>query len=424
MVAKRGLRNRGFYLGLVGVVWSLAGGIGPLLGGALTQYVSWRWNWWINLPISGLSFLILCTCLHVHNPRTSLLRGIKSVDWIGISLILGTSLMILIGLNLGGVISPWGSPKVTCLIVFGLFICIIFALYESRFAQNPIMPVQILRKRSNTASLLVCFMHGFVRLNSVIDTKAYREQVNVSSWYFLPLYFQSVKGSSPLHSGLLILPISCLQSTVSVAAGALINRTGRYLELIWIGMAITSLGFGLFIKLDVKSSLVEVVILEIVAGIGVGLVFQPPLIALQSLVEPDDVAAATALMGFVRSLSTAISIVVGGAIFQSQMQTHYKKLLTILPLDIAQKFSGNSAAANVKLIETLTSVQKAVVKDCFSQSLSSMWILYASVAVLGLVISTFISRQKLSTEYVETRTGLEKSPGHDTSPTTISSEQA
>jgi MFS family permease len=154
----------------MGVVWSLAGGIGPLLGGAFTQYVSWRWNWWINLPISGVSFLILCFCLHVHNPRTNLLAGALAVDWLGILFVLGMSLMFLLGLNLGGIISPWGSPKVVCLLVFGFLASIIFALYEAKFAQNPIMPMRILRKRSNIASLLVCFMHGMVSSDLLLSS--------------------------------------------------------------------------------------------------------------------------------------------------------------------------------------------------------------------------------------------------------------
>jgi len=230
----------------------------------------------------------------------------------------------------------------------------------------------------------------------------------MSSWYFLPLYFQAVKGASPLQSGLLILPITVVQAVVSVAAGGFIRYTGRYLELIWIGMAGTCLGFGLFIKLGVNSSLVEIVLFEIVAGVGVGLVFQPPLIALQSLVAQEDVAAATALLGFTRSFSTAVSAVIGGVIFQNQMQANYKKLLYILPGDVARKFSGNVATANIKVIATLTGVEKMAVQKLYAESLSTMWILYSSIAGLGLVLSVFITKQNLATEHVETRTGIEK----------------
>ena len=173
-------------------------------------------------------------------------------------------------------------------------------------------------------------------------------------------------------------------------------------------MTLTSLGFGLFIKLNVNSSLVEIVFLEIVAGIGVGLGFQPLIIALQSSVEQSDMAAATAMMGFARSLSTAISVVIGGVIFQTEMQAQYGKMLSVLPLDIAQKFSGDTATANIKFIETLKPMQKLFVMECYARSLRTMWVFYASVAVLGLVLSIFISRQSLSTQHVKTRTGIEK----------------
>lgn len=105
---------------------------------------------------------------------------------------------------------------------------------------------------------------------------------------------------------------------------------------------------------------------------GIGLVFQPLIIAIQSSVEHSDVAAATALMGFVRNLSTAISVVIGGVIFQSEMQAKYKDMLSILPMDIAREFSGDSAAANVKLIGTLTPMQQLLVKKCYARSLRSM----------------------------------------------------
>ena len=186
----------------------------------------------------------------------------------------------------------------------------------------------------------------------------------------------------------------------------------RYLEMIWIGMAGTCLGFGLFIKLGLDSSLAEIVLFQIIVGIGVGLVFQPPLIALQSLVKHDDVAAATALLGFVRSLSTAVSVIIGGVVVQNQMQAHYKQLLLALPLDIAQKFTGNDALANVKLVGALTGTQKMKVQQSYGESLSSMWILYVSVAALGLVLSTIISKQHLSTEHIETKTGLGTREAH------------
>jgi hypothetical protein len=162
--------------------------------------------------------------------------------------------------------------------------------------------------------------------------------------------------ATPPRSGILILLITFVQATVGVAAGTFIHRAGRYLELIWVGMAIPTLGFGLFIRLKVDSLLAEIVTMAIATGLGVGLAPQPPLIALQSLAKSDDIATATALFKYIRSLSTSVLIVIGGVIFQNEMQAHYNQFQSFLPASIAQTFSGDMAAANINAIRALSQV--------------------------------------------------------------------
>jgi MFS family permease len=156
------VRNRSLYLGLLEFVWAFAAGIGPILGGAFTEYVSWRWNWWINLPIQGTAFLLLLLFLDVHNPRTKVMDGIKAIDWFGCVTMLGLILMLLLGLDFGGETFSWNSPTVICLIVFGALMSLFFIYSEKRLAKYPLMPLTIFSHRSNIASLLVCTIHGFV----------------------------------------------------------------------------------------------------------------------------------------------------------------------------------------------------------------------------------------------------------------------
>lgn len=119
-------------------MWCLAGGVGPVLGGAFTQYASWRWCFWINIPVSGITFILLVLFLDVHNPKTEILDGVKAIDW-------------------------WGSfSKVICLIVFGCLMSILFIFSEKRLARYPLMPLSLFRNPSNVASLVLCFVHGFV----------------------------------------------------------------------------------------------------------------------------------------------------------------------------------------------------------------------------------------------------------------------
>lgn len=156
------MRSRSLYLGLLEVMWALAGGIGPILGGTFTELASWRWNFYINLPICGLAFILLFFYLDVHNPRTNAMDGIKAIDWLGSLSILGLTLMLLLGLDFGGTVFPWSSPRVIVLMVVGCLMSLVFVLCEKRFAKYPVMPMQLFKNSSNIASLLVGAAHGFV----------------------------------------------------------------------------------------------------------------------------------------------------------------------------------------------------------------------------------------------------------------------
>ncbi|KIW10709.1 hypothetical protein PV08_11673 [Exophiala spinifera] len=180
------------------------------------------------------------------------------------------------------------------------------------------MPFNLLKAKS--FPLIVCFVHGFV---------------NMSSWYFLPVYFQAVRGVSPTRSGILIMPIIVVQAVIGLAAGAVTYRFGWIRPLILVGMALTSLGFGHFINLDTSKFLAFTLLIEVVAALEVGTTFQAPLIAYQSVVGAADVAVAMALFAFIRSLSTSISMVVGGIVFQNGMSLQSDHLSRILGLHAA-----------------------------------------------------------------------------------------
>lgn len=160
-------------------------------------------------------------------------------------------------------------------------------------------------------------------------------------------------------------------------------------------MFLSTLGFALLTMLSPTSPHSTVVVFELIAGLGIGMVFQPPLIALQALVSNDDVAVATSLFGFIRSLSTSVSIVIGGLVFQNRMQAHHGFLKGVLSSAQADLFSGKNAAANVDLIDSLDNTQQAIVKEVYAMSLSTMWILYASVAGVGLVLSFGLDKKAL-----------------------------
>ncbi|CAO2656807.1 Nn.00g056100.m01.CDS01 [Neocucurbitaria sp. VM-36] len=386
------MRDRGAYFGIIGGVWALASSLGPVVGGLFTQKVSWRWCFYINLPFDGVAFLIILFFLDIKTPKTPLRKGLKAVDWLGALTMVSGTIMLLLGLEFGGITHPWDSATVLCLIIFGAVTIGLFFLVEWRLAPYPLMPLDLFSKRSNLAALGVCFFHAFVF---------------ISGSYFLPLYFQAVLGATPILSGVYLLPTALSLSFLSAFTGIFIKKTGQYLPMIWFGMFMMTLGFGLFIDFDVNSPWAKIIVYQIITGIGVGPNFQAPLIALQSLVPKRDIATATATFGFTRNLGSAISVVIGSVIFNNEMKLKQSQLASTLGPQTASSFGGGSAGANIGLIQSLSDDHKAVARKAFADSLSTMWILYVAFAVVGLVVSLLITRNKLDKEHEETKTGIE-----------------
>ncbi|KAI4195344.1 MAG: hypothetical protein LQ350_007270 [Teloschistes chrysophthalmus] len=351
------MRDRGKYFGMIGGVWGLASALGPILGGVFTEKVSWRWCFYINLPFDGIAFAIIMFFLDIETPKTDLLAGLKAIDWLGSITIVAGTIMFLLGLEYGGVSHPWTSAIVICLIIFGLFTIVLFFLNEWKLAIYPVMPLRLFKYRSNIAALVVCFCHG---------------TTFISGAYFLPLYFQAVLGASPILSGVYTFPFVLSLSFVSAAVGVFIKKTGQYLPPIWFGMFFMTLGFGLYIDLPSTPSWSRIIVFQIIAGIGVGPNFQAPLIALQTLVKPRDIATATATFGFTRNIATSISVVIGGVIFQNGMSRRQSTLAAGLPPDVADFLGGGSAGAATDVVKNLPAAEKKVANQVYTESLKTI----------------------------------------------------
>ncbi|KXH50565.1 multidrug resistance protein fnx1 [Colletotrichum nymphaeae SA-01] len=385
------MRQRGVYFGVMGMVWAVSSAIGPVLGGVFTSKATWRWCFYVNLPISGIGFVVLFFVLKLHNPRTPVAQGLKAIDWVGTLTIIGGTLMFLFGLEFGGVQYPWSSPTVICLIVFGIVTIGIFAVNEWKYARYPVIPMHLFRSWSNMAAFATAFCHAFAF---------------ISGSYWLPLYFQGVQGVSSLLSGVYLLPYVLSLSLMSAVAGVLIRKTGNYVYLIVGGMLVTTVGFGLFHDLPLDRNFTKIILYQIVAGLGIGPNFQSPLIAVQTSVEPRDIAAATSAFGFIRQMGTSISVVIGGVVFNNEMQRQYPRLREELGPELANMLSGSSAASSVGVVADLQGEQGQIARGAYLSSLRTMYIVYVAFAGLGLVLSLFVRQVQLSKKHTEHKTGL------------------
>lgn len=301
--------------------------------------------------------------------------------------------MLLLGLDFGGATFPWSSPKVICLIVFGAVMIGVFIFSEVRLAKYPLIPVSIFKNKSTRAALGVAFCQG---------------AVFIGVEYYLPLYFQSAKGASPLRSGVLLLPDEISEAAMGILSAVIIHQTGRYREIMWVGTLLMTIGLGLLIKFQTNTCIAEIVGFQLVAGIGAGLLFQPPLIAVQAMSSQADTATATGTLGFVRNIATSLSVVLGGIVFQNGMEARVPSLRdTGLSPALIESFSHGNAAASVEIIDTIKDeAQRRAVKDAYAWSLRNLWIMYTGIAAVGFVLSAFISHADLSKDHTETKTGI------------------
>ncbi|KAI0436061.1 major facilitator superfamily domain-containing protein [Xylaria telfairii] len=339
------LRDRGLYLAITSIIWAIGSAVGPIIGGVFATKLNWQWCFWINLPIGAVVFVVLLFFLKLPSPNASVLDGLKAIDWIGSGLCLGGTVMILLGLDFGDVILPWSSATIINLIIFGTVVIGIFIVNEWKFAANPVIPLRLLSSWSKAATYGV-----FAQL--------------------------SVLGVDALTSGLYLLPLVVSCSLSAACAGVSIQRTGKYRAPMYVVQVLLTLGVGLFIYVEFEQDLTKLFIFEVLTGVGVGLNIEAPIIAAHASTTVRDTAAVIATMGFLRSIATAISVVVGG---------------------LASQFDGENAAANVESIATLANYQQIV---------------YVAFAGLASFLNLFVKIHHLSSVREDPVLGVKRDKSH------------
>lgn len=387
------MRERPKWYAFVGLTWAVASGVGPIVGGAFTEAVTWRWCFWINLPLDGVSLALLIFFLKLETPKTKLIDGLKAVDWLGGLLIVGGVVTFLYGFESAGVTNPWDSAFVLCLIIFGAVMIGLFFVVEWKFAKYPIMPLRLFKDTSNMAAYGICYLFGFVF---------------IAQSYYLPLYFQTVMGLSPILSGVTLFALVVPLSITSIATGILIKKTGRYQEIIWVSGVFFCVGAGLLINLPAHRDWTKVIIYQVIAGIGTGPLFQAPLIALQGHLKGYDAAVGTATYGFIRNIATSMSVVLGGVVFQNELRNRQPELEQVLGPQRAAQFAASSFGSTVGELKTLPPNQRQALDRAYAGSLSTMWIFYVAFAALLIIVSLFVTKVELSKTHEKTKTGVEE----------------
>lgn len=358
------LKDRAKYYGLTGIVWGIASAIGPVLGGVFVQTIGWRWCFYINLPFDGLAIIVLFFVLKVEVEREPVLQGLRTLDWTGLVLIIAGSILFLYGLEIGATnAEPWSAPIVVCMMTIGLALLVVFMVWEARFAAKPVIPGRIFSKATNMAAFVLACLHSLCF---------------ISFDFFLPLYSQVILGLSPLISGVtlfaLIVPLSCMP----VVGSIFIRKTGNYVILCYVGATLMTLGSGLFISFKTEREWAKIITFQVITGIGAGLLFQTPLIALQNYLHQADMAAAMSAYNFLRNLCTSISVVIGSVLIQHSLPAGS----SITSLHSTQKTSAGHETVEI------------VSKKQYMNGLRNMWIFYTAICGIMLAACVFIKQKR------------------------------
>ncbi|HEX4174301.1 MAG TPA: MDR family MFS transporter, partial [Acidimicrobiales bacterium] len=287
-------RDRGRYMGLFGGMFAVATVIGPLIGGLCVTYLSWRWVFYINLPLGILAFFVTGAVLPGHLRRVH-----HTIDYLGTALLAGSATSLILFLSLGGVSWPWRSTPSYLTVVLGIVLALAFVFQEHRAAE-PVIPLSLFRIRVFTAGSSIGFVMGFAMFGALT---------------FLPLFMQNVKGVSPTASGLRILPLMVGMLGASVISGRLVTRWGRYKVFPILGSALMTIGAYLLSLIDASINNWVLAGYMFVFGVGMGLIMQVLVVAVQNAVRYEDLGVATSASTFFRMIGGSFGTAVFGAIY-------------------------------------------------------------------------------------------------------------
>lgn len=390
------LRQRAKYISIFTASAGVAATLGPLAGGAIAEW-NWRWIFFINLPIGGFAFVAVALLLNTKYSRSpSWTHALLRIDYVGNAIFIAAVVSLLLGVIMGGQDAhAWSTWRVILPIALGVLGLVAAVLYEMTPAcKEPTIPLQLFQNRTSSIAFILTFCSGMLL-----------------QWttYFFPIFFQGIQLATPTQSGLNIMPLNLALIIMAIVGGILISATGKYVPQHLTSFALLALALGLFTRFDQKTKAVEWVLLQLVAGSGLGLTMNSPLTAVQASLPDTLNAAATATFGVIHTLAFTWGVTIPAVIFNTIVanKVEHVDLTTVTRKELS---NGRALGFTTRsfLLSISDELERGRIINVFSDAIKVTWFAAMGVALLGLILCFGEKQIELRTTIENNEFGMEE----------------